>query len=92
MAKIDEDADVDVGDAELDRLVEQAEEGRLGAPRHRGERRERRGDGQERREVEEPLVGPLGPQLLLHQQLEDVGERLQHAVRPDQVRAVAAAA
>ena len=46
-------------------------------------------DRQDRRQREEPLVGALRPQFLLEQQLEDVGDRLQHAVRPDQVRAVA---
>ena len=38
----DEHADVDVGDTELDRLVQQAEEGRLGAERHGGKGHERR--------------------------------------------------
>ena len=89
MRKDHQHADVDIGDPETHRLVQQAEERRLGAPRHGGKRRKGGGHREDRRQREEPLVGALRPQLLLHQQLQDVGERLQQAVRPDQVRAVA---
>jgi hypothetical protein len=60
----------------------------LGAPRDRGKRRKAAVTEIDRRQREEPLVRVLRPQLLLEQQLQDVGNRLQHPVRSDQVRAV----
>ena len=41
----------------------------------------------DRRDREEERVGGLRPQLLLEQQLDDVGERLQRALGADAVRA-----
>jgi len=70
-------------------VIAKPEQRRLRAPGHGRERGERRGHRQDRRQREQPLVGALRPQFLLEQELENVGERLQRAVRPDQVRAVA---
>src|SRR5205085_502663 len=76
-------------ESELHRRIEQPEEGRLRAPRHRGKRRECRRHRDDRREREQPLVRGLRAQLLLEEQLDDVGERLEQTMRPDEIRAVA---
>ena len=89
MAKIDEHGDVDVGHLQRNRLLEQAEQRRLGAERDDRERGERGDGGDDRRDREEERVGRLRPQLLLEHQLDDVGERLQRPFEADAVRAAA---
>src|SRR5262249_41481220 len=65
------------------------EERRLGAPRNGGEGGEGGGHRHDRREREQPPVSALWPQLLLEQQLENVGQRLQKSMRSDQIGTVA---
>ena len=74
--------DVDVGDLQPQRLVEQAEERRRGAERHDRERGEGGGRRDDRREREEQRIGGGRPQLLLEHQLDDVGERLEQPLGP----------
>ena len=86
-----EHGDVHVGDAERNRSIQQSEERRLGAKWHHGKRHERRGRRDDRRQREEHLVGRLRPQVLLHDQLDDVGQRLQQAVQARRASAQSAA-
>ena len=81
-----ENRDVDVGHLQPQRLLQQPEQRRLGAERDDGEGGEGGGGGDDRRERKEQRIGRARPQLLLEHQLDDVGERLQHALRADEVR------
>ena len=81
-----ENRDVDVGHLQAQRFVEQAEEGRLGAEWHDGERGKgaRRGDDGSQREEER--IRCARTDLLFEHQLDDVRERLQQAFWTDQIR------
>ncbi len=57
--------------------------------RHDAERQERGHRRDDRRDVEQDLVGRLRPQLLLEKELQDVGERLQEAGGADERRSEA---
>ena len=61
--------------------------GEHAADRDDRERDERRHERQVGRQAEDALVGPLGQQVLLEEQLDAVGQRLQDAPRPGPVRA-----
>ena len=82
-----EDADVDVGRLQLDLLRQQPEEVGGSPPRHDNEGGEARRHRQDRRQREEHGIGGARLQLLLEEQLDDVGHRLQHAPGTDAVGA-----
>ena len=81
IAKITSTATLTSVISQRNRPVEQAEERRLGAERHDRERGKRGRRRHERREREQDRVGRLRLQLLLEEQLDDVGERLQQRLR-----------
>ena len=81
-----QDADARVDPVEADLRPEDVVRVRERDQRHRRHGREHRDRGRER---EHPADRAVGPELLLEQQLPDVGHRLQRAERADAVRAVA---
>ena len=86
-----EDADRRIGDLQVGVVPEDVDDPVVAvledtAERHDAERDERGDHREQRREAEHEQVGALGQQVLLEEELDAVGQRLQHAPRPGDVR------
>ena len=86
-----EDADRRIGDLQVGVVPEDVDDAVVAvledtAERHDAERDERGDHREQRREAEHEQVGAFGQQVLLEEELDAVGQRLQHAPRPGDVR------